>query len=179
MTREELVSIAKGFGDSHTVSRFKSCLKGFGDCTEFLNATEGNLMKAYAEARPNSGKGLGKKFWALMTKVRIAVKERAILAKKELEEKQRVEAAALKAKEAEQKAREAEFFTYKQLRAITAFMELGGVEKIDLRSFRAFCESVHVAPDLTKEKPPQVKVFGTGVTDVAGAGVIGRNGAAA
>lgn len=173
MTREELKSIALGLADSHTVSRLKSCLSRFNDCSSFLTASEGDLMKAYAEARPKSGKGLGKKFWKLMDKLHSAVKERAFQTKKELEEKQRIEAEERKAKESEQKAREAEFFTYKQLRAITAFMELGGVDKIDLRAFRAFCESVHVAPDLTKEKPDAV---GTVVDD---AGVIGGKTAAA
>ena len=171
MTREELTAIAKSLSDSRTVSRFKSCLKGFNDCSSFLAATEGELMKAYADARPDSSKGLGRKFWQLMNKLRAAVKERALQTKKELEERQRIEAEDKRIHEAMQKAREAEFFTYKQLRAITAFMELGGVDKIDLRAFRAFCESVHVAPDLTKETR---KVVGTAIDE---SGAIGGNAA--
>ena len=173
MTREELTSIARGFADTHTISRFKSCLSRFNDCSSFLTASEGDMMKAYADARPKSGKGLGRKFWQLMNKLRAEVKERAFQTKKEIEERQRIEAEKKRIQEAEQKAREAEFFTYKQLRAITAFMELGGIEKIDLRAFRAFCESVHVSPDLTKEKSDAV---GTVVDD---AGAIGGKAAAA
>ena len=173
MTREELKSIALGLADSHTVSRLKSCLSRFNDCSSFLTASEGDLMKAYVEARPNSGKGLGKKFWKMMDKLRAEIKERALKTKKDLEEKQRIEAEEQRIHEAEQKAREAEFFTYKQLRAITAFMELGGVDKIDLRAFRAFCESVHVSPDLTKEK---LDAVGTVVDD---AGAIGGKAEAA
>lgn len=155
MTKSELLDIAKRHSGTHTYARIKAVLAHFKTPEEFLNASHGCLMQKYNEAHPNSHYGLGDLFKKTMETVRreaelLLAQEESIKREQELVALKKDEDATLPsapqsegAKESQAEAKQQrKFFSLKELKAVTAFMELSGIQALDLEGMMKFFDCV-------------------------------------
>ena len=143
MTRNDIITIAAEHADPAIVGRVKLVLGQFKTVQEFLDAGDGALMKAYNAARPNGKRGVGKRFFKAMDAIRGAAASEKYLIPEETEvSEQRIAGVQPILCPPPSPV----FYTVEQLRALVAFMDLGGVSAIDLDAMRRFCEAVKCNP---------------------------------
>lgn len=143
MTRNDIITIAAEHADPTIVGRIKLVLNQFKTVQEFLDAGDGALMKAYNEARPNGKRGVGKRFFKAMDAIRGAAASEKYLIPEDTDVAEQLPAGF---QPIPCPPPETVFYTVEQLRALVAFMDLGGVSAINLDAMRRFCEAVKCNP---------------------------------
>ena len=139
MTKQEIIDLASRIADAKTVGRLKLVLDHFGTAEEFFSAAEskGKLSAAYNAAKPDGRRGLGKKFFEVVDRIRL---------QREVDEMKKETAGWLKtppmtsSQPDEPLAKPGRFYTVQQLKALVSFMELCGVQAIDLAGVDEFCK---------------------------------------
>lgn len=127
-TKQEIIDYASRIADAKTAGRLRLVLSLFTTAEEFFSAAEskGALMAAYNKARPGGKKGVGRKFFDAIDRIKAFAK------------KSETQVLPVAPPPQEQPVKPDRFYTVQQLKALVSFMGLCGVKAIDLAGVDEF-----------------------------------------
>lgn len=137
ITKLDVIECASKFADARTVGRLRLVLSQFATAEDFFAAAEskGKLSAAYNAAKPSGRRGLGAKFYEAVKRIAM---QREVDAMKE-DTAGWIKAPPMPEPQPDEPpAKPGRFYSVQQLKALVSFMELCGVQAIDLAGVDEF-----------------------------------------
>lgn len=140
-TKEEVLSYMRAEGESSVIiKKTQRVMNEFASLEGFFNASRADLMKAYNKVRPDSKAGLGDTFWVAYENVRgffLRGPENVDIRPQPISTVPPAPVVSVM---------DSRMFSLEELQTIVAFMDLCGVEEINLKQITEFFSAIKIKP---------------------------------